>query len=292
MYPPEDDRADRRAAAQRCGEPGRPRRGARGVAGQAVPVVFPGQHRTTGRHLIRGWPDMWCRRTGYGPTTCTGRSSRSSTSDPFWSCGPTTGSAWSPRWSASKGVAYRLAGQQQSPSRWRDRRRGRRQDRRLPHAVRIVWAADHFAVRHAGIHGRAGRGKARPRSGDSAGCSSLGARLTVPFGMIILRKGYGLGAMAMAGGSFHAPQFTVAWPTGEIGGMGLEGAVRLGFSKELAAAADPGRTPEIVRQAGRRRPTSTARRCGRPPRSNSTTSSTRRTPGPGSPGCRESEGSC
>ena len=67
----------------------------------------------------------------------------------------------------------------------------------------------------------------------------IGARLTVPLGMIILRKGYGLGAMAMAGGSFHAPQFTVAWPTGEIGGMGLEGAVRLGFSKELAAATDP-----------------------------------------------------
>jgi acetyl/propionyl-CoA carboxylase alpha subunit len=67
----------------------------------------------------------------------------------------------------------------------------------------------------------------------------VGARLTVPFGMVILRKGYGLGAMAMAGGSFHAPEFTVAWPTGEIGGMGLEGAVRLGFSKELAAVADP-----------------------------------------------------
>ncbi|MGB7866841.1 MAG: carboxyl transferase domain-containing protein, partial [Mycobacterium sp.] len=67
----------------------------------------------------------------------------------------------------------------------------------------------------------------------------VGARLTVPFGMIILRKGYGLGAMAMAGGSFHAPEFTVAWPTGEIGGMGLEGAVRLGFSKELASVADP-----------------------------------------------------
>lgn len=72
----------------------------------------------------------------------------------------------------------------------------------------------------------------------------LGAQLTVPFGMIILRKGYGLGAMAMAGGSFHAPQFTLAWPTGEIGGMGLEGAVRLGFSKELAAAAD-----DVERQA-------------------------------------------
>jgi acetyl/propionyl-CoA carboxylase alpha subunit/acetyl-CoA carboxylase carboxyltransferase component len=67
----------------------------------------------------------------------------------------------------------------------------------------------------------------------------VGARLTVPFGMVILRKGYGLGAMAMAGGSFDAPEFTVAWPTGEIGGMGLEGAVRLGFSKELAAVADP-----------------------------------------------------
>ncbi|MGN5237797.1 carboxyl transferase domain-containing protein [Rhodococcus sp. SJ-3] len=63
-----------------------------------------------------------------------------------------------------------------------------------------------------------------------------GARLTVPFGTIILRKGYGLGAMAMAGGSFHSPQFTIAWPTGEIGGMGLEGAVRLGFRKELDAA--------------------------------------------------------
>jgi acetyl/propionyl-CoA carboxylase alpha subunit len=66
-----------------------------------------------------------------------------------------------------------------------------------------------------------------------------GARLTVPMGMIVLRKGYGLGAMAMAGGSFHAPQFSIAWPTGEIGGMGLEGAVRLGFSKELADVADP-----------------------------------------------------
>ncbi|MEP9394415.1 carboxyl transferase domain-containing protein [Gordonia sp. VNK1] len=67
-----------------------------------------------------------------------------------------------------------------------------------------------------------------------------GARLTVPFGMIILRKGYGLGAMAMAGGSFHAPEFTVAWPTGEIGAMGLEGSVRLGFRKELEAVTDPG----------------------------------------------------
>ncbi|REE75096.1 biotin-dependent enzyme [Rhodococcus wratislaviensis] len=66
-----------------------------------------------------------------------------------------------------------------------------------------------------------------------------GARMTVPYGTIILRKGYGLGAMAMAGGSFHASEFTVAWPTGEIGAMGLEGAVRLGFRKELKAIDDP-----------------------------------------------------
>ncbi|OBI21274.1 hypothetical protein A5714_07295 [Mycobacterium sp. E2462] len=73
----------------------------------------------------------------------------------------------------------------------------------------------------------------------------VGAQLTVPLGMIILRKAYGLGAMAMAGGSFRAPRFTVAWPTGEIGGMGLEGAVRLGFSKELAAVTDPGERQQL-----------------------------------------------
>ena len=66
-----------------------------------------------------------------------------------------------------------------------------------------------------------------------------GANVTVPTGTIILRKGYGLGAQAMAGGSFKAPLFCVAWPTGEFGGMGLEGAVRLGYRKELEAIEDP-----------------------------------------------------
>ena len=65
-----------------------------------------------------------------------------------------------------------------------------------------------------------------------------GASLTVPFFTVILRKGYGLGAQAMAGGSFRSPLFTVAWPTGELGGMGLEGAVRLGFRRELEAVED------------------------------------------------------
>ncbi|MCD6586538.1 MAG: ATP-grasp domain-containing protein [Desulfobacteraceae bacterium] len=62
------------------------------------------------------------------------------------------------------------------------------------------------------------------------------AGATIPVFSIILRKGYGLGAMAMVGGGYHRPVFNVSWPTGEFGGMGLEGAVRLGFKKELDAA--------------------------------------------------------
>ncbi len=65
-----------------------------------------------------------------------------------------------------------------------------------------------------------------------------GANLSVPFATVVLRKGYGLGAQAMAGGSFKAPLFCVAWPTGEFGGMNLEGAVRLGYRKELEAITD------------------------------------------------------
>lgn len=65
-----------------------------------------------------------------------------------------------------------------------------------------------------------------------------GAKLETPLVTIFLRKGYGLGAMAMAGGSFHKPIYSAAWPSGEFGGMGLEGAVRLGFKKELAAMPD------------------------------------------------------
>ncbi|MGE4323094.1 MAG: carboxyl transferase domain-containing protein [Sphingobium sp.] len=66
-----------------------------------------------------------------------------------------------------------------------------------------------------------------------------GAAIGVPWMTVVLRKGYGLGSMAMGGGGFHEGLFTVAWPTGEFGGMGLEGAVRLGYRKELDAIADP-----------------------------------------------------
>jgi acetyl-CoA carboxylase carboxyltransferase component len=67
----------------------------------------------------------------------------------------------------------------------------------------------------------------------------VGSNLSVPTGTIVLRKGYGLGAQAMAGGGFKAPLFTVGWPTSEFGGMGLEGAVRLGMRRELEAIEDP-----------------------------------------------------
>lgn len=69
------------------------------------------------------------------------------------------------------------------------------------------------------------------------------AALRVPVASVVLRRGYGLGAMALTAGHFHAPVATCAWPSGEFGAMGLEGAVRLGFRKELEAA------PPAERQA-------------------------------------------
>ena len=82
-------------------------------------------------------------------------------------------------------------------------------------------------------------------------CSRLfvtGANLTVPTVTIVLRKAYGLGAQAMMGGSTKAPLACVAWPTGEFGGMGLEGAVRLGYRKELDAVDDPDAREELFQE--------------------------------------------
>ena len=75
-----------------------------------------------------------------------------------------------------------------------------------------------------------------------------GANLTVPTVTIVLRKAYGLGAQAMMGGSTKAPLACVAWPTGEFGGMGLEGAVRLGYRRELDAAGDPEAREELFQE--------------------------------------------
>ena len=76
----------------------------------------------------------------------------------------------------------------------------------------------------------------------------VAAHLRVPFFSVVLRKGYGLGAQAMTAGGFDAPVFNVAWPTGEFGGMGLEGAVRLGFRKELEAVPDGPEREALFRQ--------------------------------------------
>lgn len=77
----------------------------------------------------------------------------------------------------------------------------------------------------------------------------VGANVTVPTFTVVIRKAYGLGALGMAGGSFHASIFSIAWPTGEFGGMGLEGQVKLGRRKELAAIADPAERLAVYEKA-------------------------------------------
>ena len=72
-----------------------------------------------------------------------------------------------------------------------------------------------------------------------------GSHLRVPLFSVVLRRGYGLGAMAMARGGFHESFFTASWPTGEFGGMGIEGAVKAGFKKELAAIEDPAEREKV-----------------------------------------------
>ncbi|MBT9550162.1 MAG: biotin carboxylase [Hydrogenophaga sp.] len=76
----------------------------------------------------------------------------------------------------------------------------------------------------------------------------VSAKLRVPVFSVVLRKGYGLGAMGMTAGGFHAPVFTVAWPSAEFGAMGLEGAVRLGYRKELEAVPEGGQRDALFQQ--------------------------------------------
>ena len=92
----------------------------------------------------------------------------------------------------------------------------------------------------------------RPRRrgwcGTPRACCVAGAALRVPLVAVILRRGYGLGAQAMVGGSMHEPLLTVAWPSAHLGPMGLEGAVRLGLRKELEAIADEDEREQRVRE--------------------------------------------
>jgi len=72
--------------------------------------------------------------------------------------------------------------------------------------------------------------------------------ITVPYLTLVTRKGYGLGAQAMAAGSFHNPMLTAAWPSGEFGAMGIEGAVRLGAAKQLAAIEDEQKRQQVFQK--------------------------------------------
>lgn len=111
-------------------------------------------------------------------------------------------------------------------------------------AARFLQLADAFALPVLSLCDTPGF-MVGPDSEDAAAVRRVsrqfiaGAKLRSPLFTVVTRKGYGLGAQAMAGGSFHAPAFIAAWPTGEFGGMGLEGAVKLGYRKELEAESDP-----------------------------------------------------
>ena len=97
-----------------------------------------------------------------------------------------------------------------------------------------------------------------------------GANLSTPIFAVVLRKAYGLGAMAMTGGGLADPMFTVSWPTGEFGGMGLEGAVRLAYRRELEAAPRPGGEAGPSTTSGSPNSMPKARRWSRRPPSRST----------------------
>lgn len=73
----------------------------------------------------------------------------------------------------------------------------------------------------------------------SARLFAAAASMRVPIFAVVLRKAYGLGGAAAAGGNFHAPFFTIGWPSAELGGMGLEGSVNLAYKRELEAIRDP-----------------------------------------------------
>nr|BFE78503.1 hypothetical protein GCM10020093_011040 [Planobispora longispora] len=98
--------------------------------------------------------------------------------------------------------------------------------------------------RHARIHGRA---RLRAGGGRPARLPAVpaGGEADRPAVQRDAAQGYGLGAQAMTGGAFHSPALNVAWPTGEFGGMGLEGAVRLSMRRELEAVADPGEREKL-----------------------------------------------
>ena len=280
-------RPDRRAGGQRRRRHRRPRRGRGRRRRQAVPVVLPGSAADVG---VRRPAHAALDRPGNRLRTYDIRKVIEGLAD--------TGSVLELRRHFGLGMVTALCPhrgspgrhprQQPEPPRRRDRQRRLGQGGPL-HAA----AATPSTSRSLVLCDTPGImvGPEVEKTGLVRHCNRLfvtGANLTVPMFMVVLRKAYGLGALAMAGGSVMEPFFCVAWPTGEFAGMGLEGQIKLGYRNELASIDDPAeRWPASTTSSPR--PTSAARRSTRASRSASTTSSTRWTPGTGWPtGCARS----
>ena len=130
-----------------------------------------------------------------------------------------------------RGPADRLHRQQHDAHGRRDHQRRRRQGRPLPAALRRLRAAGRVAASTRPAAWSAPRPRRPAWSVTPPGCWSPAPRCGCPLIAVVLRRGYGLGAQAMAGGSLHEPLLTVAWPAAHLGPMGLEGAVRLGAAQ-------------------------------------------------------------
>ena len=133
----------------------------------------------------------------------------------------------------------------------RDRQRRRRQGRALHAAVRRLRPAAAVPVRHAGHHGRPGGREDRAGAPRRAHVRRRREHDACRSSPSCCARATAWARRRWPGGSFKAPLFTVAWPTGEFGGMGLEGAVKLGYRKELAAIDDPAARNAAVRGDGR-----------------------------------------
>ena len=178
------------------------------------------------------------RRTGCGSTTSAPSSSRWPTRDPCSNCARDFGVGIDHRVHPHRGPAVRPDRQQSEASRRRDRRRRGRQGRALHAALRRLRHSDRLAVRHAGLHGRARGREDGDRASRLPACSSPARASPCRCSASCCARATASVRRRWSAAASTPPFFTVAWPTGEFGGMGLEGAVRLGFRKELAAIDD------------------------------------------------------
>ena len=159
-----------------------------------------------------------------------------------------------------RGPSGRRDREQSDPSGGRDRQRRRRQGRALHATVRRVRHPAAVPVRHARHHGRARRSR-RPRwCATPRGCSSIGANITVPFFTIVLRKGYGLGAQAMAGGSFKTPTVHRRMADRRVRRHGTRGRGEARLSQRAGGGRGSARSARSCSTRWSRGCTSTARR--------------------------------